>query len=239
MDKFALITGSSSGIGRATATKLIVEGFTVIGLARHHEKSGIEHNRYHPYEVDLSDIEKTEEISISILNRYPKICLFVCNAGIGDFRHLENFSSSQIQEYLNLNLISHIVLCRHIVSSMKTLGNGDIFLIGSEAALIGKRKATLYAAAKFGMRGFAQSLRDEVGSSGLRVCLINPGMVRSEFFNELDFEPGNLPENSISPDDIAKIIFETTNTRKGTVIDEVNLSPATSVVRFKAKRPKT
>ncbi len=237
MDKFALITGSSSGIGQATAAKLLAEGFTVIGLARHHEKSGIKHDRYYPYAADLSDIEKVDEIIASILNDYPKICLFVSNAGIGDFRHLENFSSLQIQKYLNLNLISHIVLCRHIVSSMKTLKQGDIFLIGSEAALIGKRKATLYAAAKFGIRGFAQSLRDEVGSSGVRVCLINPGMVKSEFFDELDFQPGDLPENSISPDDIAKIIFETTNTRKGTVIDEINLSPATSVVRFKTKQP--
>ena len=77
----------------------------------------------------------------------------------------------------------------------------------------------------------------------LKIITINVGRDNNdkanEFFNELDFEPGNLPENSISPDDIAKIIFETTNTRKGTVIDEVNLSPATSVVRFKAKRPKT
>ena len=162
--------------------------------------------------------------------------MVVCNAGFGDFRHLENFSHLQIQEFLNVNLVSHIVLCRHMINGMKKLGRGDIVIVGSEAALIGKRKATLYSAAKFGMRGFAQSLRDEVGSSGLRVCLINPGMVRSAFFDNLDFEPEALQKNAIEPDDIAKIIVEVVEARKGTVIDEINLSPASKVIHFKTKK---
>ena len=236
MHRIAVVTGSSSGIGRATATRLLEAGFTVIGLARHHNHSEMSHDRYRPCTADFSDIEKLEKIAADISKDHPKISVLVCNAGFGDFRHLENFSYKQIQEFLNVNLVAHIVLCRHMVSGMKKLGQGDIVIVGSEAALIGKRKATLYSAAKFGMRGFAQSLRDEVGSSGLRVCLINPGMVRSAFFNDLDFEPGNSPENAIEPEDIAKVIVETVGTRKGTVIDEVNLSPASKVIHFKNKK---
>ena len=236
MHRIAVVTGSSSGIGRATATRLLEAGFTVIGLARHHNQSEMSHDRYHPCTADFSDIEKLDKIAADISKDNPKISVLVCNAGFGDFRHLENFSYKQIQEFLNVNLVAHIVLCRHMVSSMKKLGQGDIIIVGSEAALIGKRKATLYSAAKFGMRGFAQSLRDEVGSSGLRVCLINPGMVRSAFFNDLDFEPGSSPENAIEPEDIAKVIFETVGARKGTVIDEVNLSPASKVIHFKNKK---
>ena len=190
MHRIAVVTGSSSGIGRATATRLLEAGFTVIGLARHHDKYEISHDHYYPRSADFSDIEKLDKIAADISKDYPKISVLVCNAGFGDFRHLENFSYKQIQEFLNVNLVAHIVLCRHMVSGMKKLGQGDIVIVGSEAALIGKRKATLYSAAKF--RGFAQSLRDEVGSSGLRVCLINPGMVRSAFFNDLDFEPGDF-----------------------------------------------
>ena len=236
MHRIAVVTGSSSGIGQATANRLLDAGFTVIGLARHHDQYTIKHARYHPRVVDLSDIENLDKIAVEISKNYPKISVVVCNAGFGDFRHLENFSHLQIQEFLNVNLVSHIVLCRHMVSGMKKLGQGDIVIVGSEAALIGKRKATLYSAAKFGMRGFAQSLRDEVGSSGLRVCLINPGMVRSAFFDNLDFEPGSSPENAIEPDDIAKIIVEVVEARKGTVIDEINLSPASKVIHFKTKK---
>ena len=237
MPRIAVVTGSSSGIGRATATRFLEAGFTVIGLARHHDKNAMRHDHYHPRVVDLSNIEKLDKIAVDISKDYPKISVLVCNAGFGDFRHLENFSYMQIQEFLNVNLISHIVLCRHMVSSMKKLGRGDIVIVGSEAALIGKRKATLYSSAKFGMRGFAQSLRDEVGSSGLRVCIINPGMVRSSFFDNLNFKPGNSPENAIEPDDIAKAIVETIAARKGTVIDEINLSPASKVIDFKTKEP--
>ena len=237
MHRIAVVTGSSSGIGRATATRLLEAGFTVIGLARHHDKYEISHDHYYPRSADFSDIEKLDKIAADISKDYPQISVLVCNAGFGDFRHLENFSYKQIQEFLNVNLIAHIVLCRHMVSGMKKLGQGDIVIVGSEAALIGKRKATLYSAAKFGMRGFAQSLRDEVGSSGLRVCLINPGMVRSAFFNDLDFEPGDSPENAIEPEDIAKVIVETVGARRGTVIDEINLSPASKVIHFKTRKP--
>ena len=233
MHKIAVVTGSSSGIGRATTIRFLDAGFMVIGLARHHDKYEISHDRYHPRRADFSDIDKLDKIAADILKDYPEISVLVCNAGFGDFRHLENFSHKQIQEFINVNLVAHIVLCRHMVSSMKKLGQGDIVIVGSEAALAGKRKATLYSSAKFGMRGFAQSLRDEVGSSGLRVCLINPGMVRSAFFNDLDFEPGNSPENAIEPEDIAKVIVETVGARKGTVIDEINLSPASKVIHFK------
>ena len=237
MHRIAVVTGSSSGIGRATATRLLEAGFTVIGLARHHDKYEISHDHYYPRSVDFSDIEKLDKIAADISKDHPKISVLVCNAGFGDFRHLENFSYKQIQEFLNVNLVAHIVLCRHMVSGMKKLGQGDIVIVGSEAALIGKRKATLYSAAKFGMRGFAQSLRDEVGSSGLRVCLINPGMVRSAFFNDLDFEPGDSSENAIEPEDIAKVIVETVGARRGTVIDEINLSPASKVIHFKTRKP--
>ena len=69
----------------------------------------------------------------------------------------------QIQEFLNVNLISHIVLYCHLISGMKKLGQGDVVIVGSEAALIGKRKATLYSSAKFECVA-SQALRDEVGS---------------------------------------------------------------------------
>jgi short-subunit dehydrogenase len=166
------------------------------------------------------------------LQEHSNIDVLICNAGHGDFRTLENFSGKQIADFINLNLISHIILCRHIVSSMKTIGSGDIIVLGSEAALVGKKKASLYSAAKFGLRGFTQSLRDECGNTGVRVCLINPGLVRSPFFDSLDFKPGEAKNNAIEPGDIAKIVLEVIKTRKGTIVDEINLSPASKSIIF-------
>ena len=231
--KSALVTGSSSGIGKAITALLLKNGIKVIGLARDHSKFTPEQSNYFPVTVDLSDIANIEKKIQAVLKEYPTISIFISNAGYGDFRHLENFSTPQIQKFLDLNLISQIILSRNLTSHFKSNGGGDIIFLGSEAGLAGKRKSTLYSAAKFGLRGFAQALRDEAGASGIRVCLINPGLVRSPFFDSLDFEPGESESNAIVPDDIAKIVFELLNTRNGTIIDEINLSPASNSINFK------
>ena len=116
---------------------------------------------------------------------------------------------------------------------MKAKGNGDIIVIGSEASLAGKKKATLYSAAKFGLSGFTQALRYECSNTGVRVCLINPGFVRSSFFDSLNFKPGDAENNAIETDDIAKIVCDIIKTRQGTIIDEINISPASKSIIFK------
>lgn len=231
--KAALISGSSSGIGRAISEKLLDNGIKVIGLARDHSKFVPIGKDYVPIEIDLSKVKKLPELIKPILKQNPDIDIFVSSAGYGEFKSLENFSSPQIENFINLNLVSHIVLCRAIVAHMKSQGKGDIFILGSEAGVIGKKKATLYSAAKFGLRGFAQALRNEAGPAGVRVCLINPGMVRSPFFDALEFEPDGLETNAIETEDIAKIVFDFLGTRQGTIIDEINLSPASKSLKFK------
>ena len=231
--KAALISGSSSGIGRAISEKLLDNGIKVIGLARDHSKFVPIGKDYVPIEIDLSKVKKLPELIKPILKQNPDIDIFVSSAGYGEFKSLENFSGPQIENFINLNLVSHIVLCRAIVAHMKSQGKGDIFILGSEAGVIGKKKATLYSAAKFGLRGFAQALRNEAGPAGVRVCLINPGMVRSPFFDTLEFEPDGLETNAIETEDIAKIVFDFLGTRHGTIIDEINLSPASKSLKFK------
>ena len=229
----AIVTGSSSGIGKEITSLLLKSGANVIGLARDHKKFKPDLDGYFPISVDLSDFEKTERIIPQVLHQHSEVDVLICNAGCGDFRTLENFSAKQISDFLNLNLISHIMLCRHLVSFMKAKGSGDIIIMGSEASIVGKKKASLYSAAKFGLRGFAQSIRDECGNSGVRVCLINPGFVRTPFFKSLNFEPGKDENNAIEPGDIAKIVCDIIETRKGTLIDEINVSPASKSIIFK------
>ena len=229
----AIISGSSSGIGKEITSLLLKSGTDVIGLARDHKKFKPDFDGYYPISVDLSDFEKTERIIPQVLHQHSEVDVLICNAGCGDFRTLENFSAKQISDFINLNLISHIMLCRHLVSFMKAKGSGDIIIMGSEASIVGKKKASLYSAAKFGLRGFAQSIRDECGNTGVRVCLINPGFVRTPFFDSLNFEPGKDGNNAIEAGDIAKIVCDIIETRKGTIIDEINVSPASKSIIFK------
>ena len=77
-----------------------------------------------------------------------------------------------------------------------------------------------------------RSIREESCSKNIHVSLINPGMVRTSFFNNLDFMPGEDKSNAIEPDDIGKIIIDILSTRNGSVIEEINLSPLKKVIKF-------
>ena len=122
------------------------------------------------------------------------------------------------------------------VPAMKRRKRGDLIFIGSEAALSGGRKGAVYAAAKFALRGLAQSLRQECAGSGVRVALVNPGMTRTAFFDGLDFGPGEQSGHAILAEDVAEVVSSVLAMRPGTVIDEVNLSPLQKVVRFRKRK---
>ena len=233
--KTAVVTGSSSGIGRAISQDLLSHGYKVIGLARDHKKFDPKNKRYFPYEIDLTDFDRTVSLLKRILVNHEEINILVSNAGFGKFQSLENFSIKQIQSFLDLNLLSHILVCQFLVKHFKKKMGGDIIIMGSEAGVLGKKKSTLYSAAKSGLRGFSQALRDEASSSNIRVFLINPGMVRSPFFDNLNFYPGRNFENAIEPSDVAAAVMDILATRRGTIIDEINLSPAKKTIIFNKK----
>ena len=101
----AIVTGSSSGIGKAITSILLKSGADVIGIARDHEKFEPNFACYLPISLDLSDFEKIESVIPQLLHQHSDIDVLICNAGYGDFQALENFSSKQILKFINLNLI--------------------------------------------------------------------------------------------------------------------------------------
>ena len=231
-DRHILITGSSSGIGRAISVKLLEEGATVYGIARNHKKFQPDTDRYKAITVDLTDLHTIPEKLSDLLVSNPEIDGFISNAGYGNFDNLENFSPERISSYINDNLTSHLVVTRCLLPHFKTRNRGNIILMGSEAALEGAKKGSLYCAAKFGLRGFSQSIRQETSNKDIRVTLINPGMVRTAFFDELKFRPGDDDDNAIEAKDIANVVVNILSMRSGTVIDEINLTPQKKVIIF-------
>ena len=104
--------------------------------------------------------------------------------------------------------------------------------MGSEAAVSGGKKGAVYSATKFAVRGLAQSLREECAGSGVRVGIVNPGMVNTGFFDRLNFRPGNAPGDHLTPEDVADAVWLMLSARAGAVIDEINLSPQKKVIQF-------
>jgi len=222
-----IVTGASSGIGLATANHLLELGHTVIGICR--GKPPIEHRSFDWVSVDLAAPE-TSELLAQTGTKYTSIDAVISIAGGGQFGSLENFSPAQIEKSIAQNLLSHMILARAFIGMLKKQARGNLVFMGSEAALSGSRQGSLYCAAKFGLRGFAQALRQECAAANVHVGIVNPGMVRSEFFETLNFEPGVDDANALGVDDVVDAILLMLNARDNAVVEEINLSPLKSVV---------
>ncbi|WP_262965746.1 SDR family NAD(P)-dependent oxidoreductase [Methylobacter psychrophilus] len=228
-----LVTGASSGIGRAVAQKLLQQGHTVIGVSRDCDKFTRQMEHFSSVEMDLSQLDELPQKIRQLQQRFPDIDAVVFSAGIGQFGSVEEFSYPQIEALMTINYTSQVFLTKALLPALKRKANSDLIFIGSEAALKGSRKGAIYCASKFAVRGFTQALREECGKSNVRVCLINPGMVKTAFFDELAFEPGDHESNAILPEDVAAAVSYVLGSGIQMVIDEINLSPLNKVVKFK------
>ncbi len=232
-ERSLLVTGASRGIGRAISEQLLHAGARVIGIGRDFSAWPQRPAGLHPVELDLAQLDRLPQALKEIRAAHPAIDGIVCNAGYGRFGSLEEFSPAQIREQIDLNLTSQILLAREFLPGLKARGWGDLIFMGSEAALAGGRRGAVYCASKFALRGLAQSLREECAGSGIRVCVINPGMVKTGFFDELNFCPGEAEENYLLAEDVAEAVRTVLSARPGTCFDEINLSPLKKVIRFR------
>jgi NADP-dependent 3-hydroxy acid dehydrogenase YdfG len=228
-----LVTGASSGIGRAVARRLLKQQHHVIGLCRDENRFSVAHPNFTPFGLNLAHLSTIAPACKQLQNTYPELDAIVFAAGYGQFGSLEQFSYPQIEQLLTVNLTAQIFMTRALLPKLKQKSHSNLIYIGSEAALKGSRNGSIYCASKFALRGFTQALRDECGKSGVRVSLINPGMVDTAFFAALNFRPGRQLEHALHADDVAGAVSYILDASKHCAIDEINLNPLNKVIEFK------
>ena len=232
-NKNIIVTGSSSGIGLSITKTLLKNKANVLGISR--KNPNFSSKNYQHIEFDLSKIESEYEKLRNLIKDKPIVGL-ISNAGSGKLESLENFSPKQITEFINLNLNSHIIITRLLLPNFKANNNGFLIYIGSEASYKVGKYGSIYSACKFGLRGFVKSIRIETSLNNIRVTQINPGIVKTPFYNNLKISPGIEHDEFIEPNDISDVIINVLKIRKGTVIDEINLTSQKQVVTFKSKK---
>jgi len=226
-----IVTGSSRGIGLAIARGIVGRGGLVVGLSR--DAGGLEgHPAFRFLPCDFSRLDALERMLKSLKKELGRLDGLILNAGYGRFGGLETFSAGQIRRLVDVNLTSQMLVTQALLPLLKRQQQGDVLLIGSEAARRGGRKGAVYAATKFALRGFAQSLREECAGAGVRVTLVNPGMVRSDFFAGQDFRPSSAAGCHLLPDDVADAVLFVLERRAGVCFDEIDLSPQKKVIEF-------
>lgn len=235
-----IVTGCASGIGLAMTAELLAEGYTVLGIDKNESGAVAEfggQSNFSFTQIDLADVDKLpSEIGDLSKKIEGPIKALVSNAGIGKMGFLEQLSIADVKLVMDTNFLSHVILTKGLLPRLKKQQKAsDIVYTGSEAALKGARQGSIYCASKFAIRGFSQALREECGKSGVRVTLLNPGAVRTPFFDDLHFEPGAQPENAIEAIDVAQALLMVLQARPGTVFEEINMSPLTHVWQSKKK----
>lgn len=233
INRTILVTGASSGIGRAISRKLLQQGHTVIGTSRDCSKFTTAHKNFSFIEIDFSQLDQIST-KLKILEKScPELNTVIFSAGYGQFGSIEEFSFAQIEQLMTVNFTSQAFISKTLIPGLKKKKQSNLIYIGSEAALKGSRKGSVYCASKFALRGFTQALREECGNSSVRVSLINPGMVKTAFFDDLSFQPGDDKSHALLSNDIAKAVTYILDSNNNMVIDEINLNPANNVIKFK------
>ncbi|MFZ1291080.1 MAG: SDR family oxidoreductase [Melioribacteraceae bacterium] len=203
--KVILVTGGSSGIGLSTAIKLKEKGAEVIITGRNKSKLKNIVNQF-GFTGFVSDVSKENEVLQlfeNIRNKFGTLDVLINNAGFGYFETLENVSVKKFNEVLQTNVIGAALAAREASKIFKEKKSGDIINIASTAATKGFTGGTSYVASKFALRGMTECWRAELRPFNIRVILINPSEVQTDFVvnsgrAERDFNPTKLISEDIA-----------------------------------------
>ena len=175
-----IVTGASSGIGAAAAQAFGRAGDRVVLTARRLDRlqavaSGLPDTLV--VAADLSRGEDIHRVVAEAAARYGPVDVLVNNAGLGRYNWLEQLTEDDIRTQIGVNLVAPILMTRAVLPDMLERRRGVIINVGSVACKIATPTMSIYNAAKFGLDGFSEALRREVGSQGVHVCVIYPGPV--------------------------------------------------------------
>lgn len=205
LDRIALITGTSSGFGLLTALKLAGQGYKVIAtmrdlsrkgeLVRQAEQAGIL-ERLHLMTMDVTDSDSIEAAVTTIHETFGRIDVLVNNAGFAIGGFIEEISMEEWRQQMETNFFGLVAVTTAVLPVMREQGNGMIINIGSISGLFGFPGYAPYAASKFAVEGFSESLRHEMSPFGIRVVLVEPGSFRTPIWGK---GLGHMRQNEGSP----------------------------------------
>jgi NAD(P)-dependent dehydrogenase (short-subunit alcohol dehydrogenase family) len=188
-----LVTGASSGIGRACADRLARSGFRVFGTARTAPPSHDGTFAFLP--ADVRDDHSVRECVSRVHREAGRIDVLVNCAGVIVAGPAEEMLSEEIMDQLQTNLLGTMRMCQAVLPGMRNRGAGLIVTVGSLAGLMGVPFQAAYSASKYGIEGYSESLQMEVQAFGIRVVVIDPGDVATEISAHRRLTRGSGPQS--------------------------------------------
>jgi NAD(P)-dependent dehydrogenase (short-subunit alcohol dehydrogenase family) len=180
--RVALVTGASSGIGAETARALQAAGFTVYGAARRTERMReISDLGVHTLAMDVTDEESIRTGVQDVLAASGRVDVLVNNAGYGSYGAVEDVPTSEARAQFDVNVFGAAALIRHVLPGMRERRSGTVINISSMGGKIYTPMGGWYHATKFALEALSDCLRIEAAPFGVRVVVIEPGAIRTEW----------------------------------------------------------
>jgi NAD(P)-dependent dehydrogenase (short-subunit alcohol dehydrogenase family) len=186
----ALVTGASSGIGKAAALALVDAGFQVVGTSRNTSRVTPQHGVTF-LELDVASDESATTVVQQVIERFGRLDVLINNAGIGTAGAAEESSVAQDQRLFNINLFGVIRMTKAVLPHMRAQGRGRIINISSVFGFIPQPYMAAYAASKHAVEGYSESLDHEVREHGVRVLLVEPANTNTGF--DANSVPADIP----------------------------------------------
>jgi NAD(P)-dependent dehydrogenase (short-subunit alcohol dehydrogenase family) len=184
MSKTILITGASSGIGKASTTLFSAKGWNVVATMRRPDAS-LEAKNVQVLRLDVQDPRSIQNAVDSGIARFGAIDVLLNNAGYGQYGLFEALSPEAIQMQFDVNVFGVMNVTRAVLPHFRARKSGVVVNVGSGAGIFTLPMLSLYCASKFALEGFTESLSYELASQGVGVKLVDPhGGVTSTRFNE-------------------------------------------------------
>jgi NAD(P)-dependent dehydrogenase (short-subunit alcohol dehydrogenase family) len=192
MEKVAIVTGSSSGIGFETSLALAREGYFTYATMRDTTKSDKikeitqkENLKISILELDVDDEKSVKSAIAQILDQKQRIDVLVNNAGWGLWGCVEDVSVDEFKEQFETNFFSIIRLIQEVAPAMRKQGSGTIVNVSSVVGRIGFPASPAYISSKFALEGLSESLRFEFAPFGVEVIIIEPGVIKTNFMKNM------------------------------------------------------
>ncbi|MFM8659087.1 MAG: SDR family NAD(P)-dependent oxidoreductase [Candidatus Nitrosotenuis sp.] len=224
-DKIVVITGASSGIGKATAIEFANRGAKIALVARRKEKlEELEQSLAKSSKVlvcpcDVSDKIQVKQMAQQVLDKFGKIDILVNNAGFAIYGTVSDLSIEQIESQLQTNYLGMIYCTKNFLPIFQKQNSGHIVNVASVAASFGLPGIAPYCASKYAMLGFSEGLKHELKGTKIGITVVSPIMVRTNFFDHESFStmPKYSP-TSLDPKSVAKAILSASESSRLEII---------------------
>ena len=225
--KIAIVTGASSGLGKATSIALMEKGCTVYGIARTSDHLEVLQEKwpllFYPVVLDLVREEEVQMWASSTFNQENTPDILINNAGAGYFAKVDELPSEKWHQMINTNLNAVFYVTSRIVPFMKAKNApSHIINIGSILGKVSSAEKPAYSASKYAMQGFSEALYKELRADNIKVSCINPGSIDTNFFEESGIKAN---DRMLQPKDLAATIIHVLETPDNVLIDELTVRP--------------